>query len=159
MIINLSPSPYPRRGGPSCMTLILVFFAAGAGMYLFSNVEQVVDVIVPTVTPEPTRSAESFAFSAALYNRDGDTEKAIDSYRKAIALDPDNSNYYIDLINLLTIEGDAEEALEIAEQVSLIAPDDAEVLVAVSSAYLTHENRGGEGRGEGEREGEKKEIP
>ena len=80
MIINRSPSPYPRRGGPSCLTLILVFLAGGAAVFLFSNVEQVVDVIIPTVTPEPTRSAESFAFSAALYNRDGDTEKSIDAY-------------------------------------------------------------------------------
>lgn len=141
MVINRSPSPYPRRGGPSCLTLILVFLAGAGAFYLFSNVEQVVEVIVPTPTPEPTRSAESFAFSAALYNRDGDTEKSIEAYRKAIALDPDNPNYYIDLIELLTIEGDAEEALEVAEQVSIIAPDDPDVLVAVSSAYLQNGER------------------
>ncbi|MFK7805966.1 MAG: tetratricopeptide repeat protein [Anaerolineae bacterium] len=141
MIINRSPSPYPRRGGPSCLTLILVFFAGVGAMFLFSNVEQVVDVIVPTVTPEPTRSAESFAFSAALYNRDGDSEKAIQAYRTAIQLDSDNPNYYIDLIDLLTIEGDAEEALDVAEQVSIIAPDDANVLVAVASAYLQNGER------------------
>lgn len=141
MVINRSPSPYPRRGGPSCLTLILIFLAGVGAFYLFANVEQVVEVIVPTPTPEPTRSAESFGLSAALYNRDGDTEKSIEAYRKAIALDPDNPNYYIDLIDLLTIEGDADEALEIAEQVSIIAPDDPKVLVAVASAYLKNGER------------------
>ena len=141
MVINRSKSPYPRRGGPSCLTLILVFLAGGAAVFLFSNVEQVVEVIVPTVTPEPTRSAESFAFSAALYNRDGETEKAIEAYRTAIRLDSNNTNYYIDLIDILTIEGNAEAALEIAEQVSIIAPDDPDVLVAVASAYLQNGER------------------
>lgn len=141
MVINRSPSRYPRRGGPSCLVIILFVAIAVASGVLFSNVEQVVEVIIPTETPEPTRSAESFAFSAQLYNRDGDTEKAIDAYRKAIALDPDNPNYYIELISLLTIEGDAVEALNIAEQVSLIAPDDPDVLVSVASAYLQNGER------------------
>ncbi|MFT7584917.1 MAG: tetratricopeptide (TPR) repeat protein [Cellvibrionaceae bacterium] len=121
--------------------LLLIILTAGGLITLFSNIEQVVQVIIPTITPEPTRSAESFAFSAALYNRDGDTEKSIEAYRKAIVLDSNNPNYYIDLINLLTIEGDAEEALEVAEQVSIIAPDDADVLVAVASAYLQNGER------------------
>lgn len=141
MVINRSPSPYPRRGGPSCLMIILFAVVAGASFALFSNVETVVEVIVPTETPAPTRSAESFALSASLYNRDGETEKAIEAYRKAIALDSDNSNFYINLIDLLTIEGDAEEALEVAEQVSLIAPDDPDVLVAVANAYLQNGER------------------
>ncbi len=141
MVINRSPSPYPRRGGPSCL-MIIVLIAVGIGIgFGFTNSDEIVQVIVPTVTPEPTRSAESFAFSAQLYNRDGDTEKAIEAYRFAIDLDPDASNYYIELINLLTIEGDAVEALNVAEQVSLIAPDDPDVLVAVAAAYLQNGER------------------
>ncbi len=141
MVINRSPSRYPRRGGPSCLMIILLV-AIGAGLsVMVTNSEEIAQVIIPTVTPEPTRSAESFAFSAQLYNRDGDTEKAIEAYRFAIELDPDASNYYIELINLLTIEGDAVEALNIAEQVSLIAPDDPDVLVAVATAYLQNGER------------------
>ncbi len=114
--------------------MVIGVVVLAAAIYLTSNAEQVIDAIVPTPTPEPTRTAESFALSASLYRRDGEYDKAVESFEKAIQLDPQNSNYYVDLIRLLTLEGNAESALNWAEKVNLLSPNDDKVLVAAAAA-------------------------
>ena len=143
MIINRSPSRYPRRRGPSCMAILLIIATIFAFSFLFSNYEEVTSAIIPTQTPEPTRSAESFALSAALYKRDGEIEKAVESYINAKNLDAQNPNYYIDLIDLFTLVGDAENALKFAEEVSVNVKieDDPKVLTAIAQAYLLNGER------------------
>ena len=121
---------------------VAVTFVLGA--FVVSNAEEVREAIVPTPTPAPTRSAAELATSAALYERDGEVDNAIDAYQQAISLDADNVNYYLDLIDLLTARGetsDVEEALVRADQVKVKAPGEPDVWAAVAAAHLTNGNR------------------
>ncbi len=140
MIIQRKPPRHPRSG-PSCLLVLLVAGAFALGMYVVSNAEEVRDVIVPTATPEPTRSAAEYATSAALYERDGEYENAVEAYEKAIALDESNLNYYLKLIDLLIMLGNPSEALTRAKQAMVMSPEEPEVWVALSSAHLANGNR------------------
>jgi tetratricopeptide (TPR) repeat protein len=140
MIIQRKPPRHPRSG-PSCLLVLLVAGAFALGMFVVSNAEEVRDVIVPTATPEPTRSAAEYATSAALYERDGEYENAVDAYEKAIAMDETNLNYYLKLIDLLITIGDPAEALTRAEQAMVMASEEPQVWVALASAHLANGNR------------------
>jgi tetratricopeptide (TPR) repeat protein len=121
---------------------VAVSFVLGA--FVVSNAEEVREAISPTPTPAPTRSAAEFATSAALYERDGEIDNAIEAYQQAISLDADNVNYYMDLIDLLTARGqtvDIEEALDRSNQVKVKAPGDSNVWASVASAHLSNGNR------------------
>lgn len=140
MIIQRKPPRHPGSG-PSCLVVLLVLSAFGLGMYVVGNADQVRDVIIPTATPEPTRSAAEYATSAALYERDGEYENAVEAYEQAITLDSSNINFYMKLIDLLITIGRPEDALRRAEQAMVIASERPEVWVALASAHLANANR------------------
>ncbi len=141
MYVDRTPSRYPRRGGPTCLTIVLLMVGIVAAYFLTTNAEEVIEAVIPTPTPEPTRTAESYALSASLYRRDGEISRAVESFETAIELDPTNVQYYIDLISLLTLEGDAENALLWAERVNVLEPNNDEVLTSVAAAYLLNGER------------------
>lgn len=141
MVIDRRPPRYPRRGGPSCLTLLVLLVGGIMLFFLGANANTLMDAIIPTPTAEPTRSAASYATSAALYQRDKDYDKAIASYESAITLDPENTQYYVALINLLTFTGNAEPALYWAERVLLLSSTDDRVLAAVAATYLLNGDR------------------
>jgi tetratricopeptide (TPR) repeat protein len=140
MIIQRKPPRHPGSG-PSCLLVFLVLSAFGLGMFVVSNAEHVRDVIIPTATPEPTRSAAEYATSAALYERDGEYENAVEAYEQAIDLDSSNINFYMRLIDLLITIGRPEDALRRAEQAMVIASEQPEVWVALSAAHLANADR------------------
>ncbi|MDX1662725.1 MAG: tetratricopeptide repeat protein [Candidatus Promineifilaceae bacterium] len=140
MIIQRTPPRHPRSG-PSCTLVIIVAVVFALGIYVVGNAEEVREVIVPTPTPAPTRSAVEYATSAALYERDGEYASAIEAYEQAIAMDTGNVNYFMSLVDLLIRAGRAEEALERAQQAKVLAPSDSQVWAAVSSAHLANGNR------------------
>ena len=72
---------------------------------LVVNADTVREAVVIPPTPEPTRSAASYAASAALLERDGDFEAAIEAYQQALRLDGSRVEFYIPLIDLLTQTG------------------------------------------------------
>jgi tetratricopeptide (TPR) repeat protein len=121
--------------------MLVVAAALVVLVYLIINREEVRTAIVPTPTPQPTRSAAEYATSAALFRRDAEYDQAIEAYNKAITLDPANVRYYLDLIDLLTTAGRAEEALERAEQAKVLAPEVPQVWAAIASAHLANANR------------------
>lgn len=123
------------------MLVLIVAVAMVLGVVIISNAEEVREAIIPTPTPEPTRSAVEYATSAALYERDGELEQAIEAYEQAIALDASNVNYYMALIELLTATNQAEKALERAEQAKVLASDNSAVWSSMASAYLANANR------------------
>lgn len=137
MIIERKPPRHPSSG-PSCLLVLLLVAAFGLGVYVVTNAEEVRDVIVPTPTPEPTRSAAEYATSAALYERDGEFDNAVEAYERAISLDSTNINYYLELIDLLTTIGRPEDALQRAEQAKVLASERPEVWVALASAHLAN---------------------
>lgn len=140
MIIKRRPPRHPRRG-PSCLLVILVAAAFAVGAYIVGNADDVREAIIPTPTPEPTRSAAEYAASAALYQRDGEFENAIEAYEQAISLDATNVNFYMDLIELLTFTNQAEDALSRAEQAKVLASGNPQVWVSVAAAHLANGER------------------
>ncbi len=140
MIIHRRSPTYPRRG-PSCLLVLIVIAVGVLGVYVISNAEEVRDAIVPTPTMEPTRSAAEHATSAALYERDGELENAIAAYEQAIVLDPNKIAYYLPLINLLTVTGNPEKALEWAEKAKVLAVDNDQVWAVVALAHISNADR------------------
>jgi tetratricopeptide (TPR) repeat protein len=108
---------------------------------VIQNDEEVRSEIIPTPTPEPTRSATEMAVLAELSHSDGNVEEAIAYYEEAIRLDGTNPEVYIRLIDLLVNEGDGERAVEKAEQATVLAPESDAVWTAAAAAYLAEGDR------------------
>ncbi len=140
MEINRTPPRYPRRG-PSCLLVLLVMAGIALGAYVITNAEQVRDTIIPTATPEPTRSATEYALLADLSERDGELDKAVEYYETAVRLDGTKPEFYIRLINLLVRTGDPVKALEVAEQATVLAPDNDDVWTAVAATHIANGDR------------------
>lgn len=140
MIIQRKPPRHPRRG-PSCLLVIFVIFGIAVSTYVIQNRDDVREIIIPTPTPEPTRSATEHAVLAELSKEDGDLDEAIDFYEQAIALDGTKPEFFIRLINLLVQQDQAEIAVEKAEQATILAPENDDVWTAAASAYLANGDR------------------
>lgn len=140
MIIKRTPPRHPRRG-PSCLLVIFVIFGIGVSLYVIQNAEEVREIIIPTPTTLPTRSATELAVLGALARDDGNNEEAIAAYEKAIQLDPTNVEFYTRLTNLLVEEGQSQRAVEVTQQGIILAPDNSNVWVAAAAAYIAEGDR------------------
>ncbi len=140
MEIRRTP-PRRRRSGPSCLLVIIVLVVVAAGVYIIANAETVRETIILPPTPEPTRSAASYAASAALLERDGDFSEAIDSYERSIRLDSSRIEFYLPLIKLLISTNQPEEALDWAQQAVILAPQNDEAWSALAGAHLAAGDR------------------
>lgn len=123
------------------MLVLFVLFGISVGLFVITRADEVRQTIIPTPTPEPTRSATEHALLADLSERDREFEEAVAHYETAIRLDATKPEFYIRLINLLVKIGQPEKALEAAEQVTVLAPDDDAVWTAEASAYLANGER------------------
>lgn len=140
MIIERKPPRHPRKG-PSCLLVIFVLFGIAVSTYVIQNRDDVRNIIIPTPTPEPTRSATEFAVLAELSKEDGQLDEAIEFYDQAISMDATKPAFFIRLIDLLVEEDQAELAVEKAEQVTILAPENDDVWTASASAYLANGDR------------------
>lgn len=140
MEIRRTP-PRRSRGGPSCLLVLVVIAAFAAGVFVITNAETVRDTIILPPTPEPTRSAASYAASGALLERDGDFEAAAAAYEEAIRLDGSRVEFYLPLIDLLVRTDQPEEALSWAEQAVVLAPDNDEVWAQLAASQLIYGDR------------------
>jgi tetratricopeptide (TPR) repeat protein len=135
MEIRRTP-PKRSRGGPSCLLVLLVIAAFAAGAFVIANADTVRETIILPPTPEPTRSSASYAASAALLERDGELNEAIDAYEQAILLDGARVEYYLPLVDLLVAVDRPEEALQWAEQAVILAPENSRVWSVLAGAQL-----------------------
>lgn len=140
MIINTKPRR-PSRSGPSCSLIIAVLMALAAGAFVIVNADTVREVVSIPPTPEPTRSAASYAATAALLREDGELVEAIELYEQAIRLDGSRVEFYIPLVELLTEENRVEDALTWAEQAVILAPENDRVWSGLAAAQLARGNR------------------
>jgi tetratricopeptide (TPR) repeat protein len=143
MVIKRTPPRRPR-GGPSCLLVLLVLAALAGAIYIIANIDQARDqfeILLPPPTPEPTRSAASYAASAALLERDGDFDAAVSAYEQAIKLDGSRVEFYIPLIERLIRLGKPEEALSWAEQAVILAPESDRVWSVLAGAQLVNGER------------------
>lgn len=140
MVIKNTRPSYPRRG-PSCLLVLFVLFGVSVAAFVMANAEVVRESIIPTAIPTATRSATEYALLADISEKNREFSNAIDYYQTAIRLDATRPEFFIRLINLLVQEGRPEEAIEAAEQVTILAPDNDRVWTAVASAYLANGDR------------------
>lgn len=140
MVINTKPRR-PSRSGPSCSLIIVVILAFAAGAFVVSNADTVRETITPPPTPAPTRSASSYAATAALLREDGELVEAIDLYQQAIRLDGSRVEFYLPLIELMTSEGQSEDSLTWAEQAVVLAPENDRAWAGLAAAHLAYGNR------------------
>lgn len=140
MIIERRDPPYPRRG-PSCLFVIFIGIGIVLGLFVIQNRDEVLEVIVPTPTPEPTRSATEFALLADIAEREGAWEEAAGYYAQAVQLDATKPEIYIRYIDLLIKLREAEEALARAEEAAVLAPENDRIWTAVASAYIANGER------------------
>ncbi len=140
MVIQRKPPRHPRRG-PSCLLVLFVLFGISVSFYVIQNRDQVREIIIPTATPEPTRSATEYAVLAELSKDDSEYDEAVAYYEQAIALDGTRPEFYIRLIDLLVKEDQAELAVEKAEQATVLAPDNDDVWTAAATAYIANGDR------------------
>lgn len=140
MVIKRTDPRYPRQG-PSCLLVLFVLFGIAVGIFVISNRDEVRNVIIPTPTPEPTRSATEFALLAKLSQDDGEYMTAIEYYENAVRLDATKPEFFTRLINLLVKTGQPERALEVAEQATILAPENDSVWAAVAAAHIANGDR------------------
>lgn len=140
MVIKRTPPRYPRRG-PSCLLVLFVGFGLVVALFIIQNAAEVREVIVPTPTPEPTRSATEYALLAIISLEDGAYTEALEYYDQALRLDATKPQIYIDYINLLIKTNRPEEALARGEEAIVLAPDNDAVWTAVAAAYLANGDR------------------
>jgi len=90
-------------------------------------------------TPTPTRTVNSYVVEGSTHFQAGNLEKAIESYQKAIAMEPDNTELMVELAKIQvyssnTLTTDAErrqrlqDALDVMDKAKALAPNDANVL-------------------------------
>jgi tetratricopeptide (TPR) repeat protein len=140
MVIKRTPPRYPRQG-PSCLLVLFVIVGVALGVFVIVNRDEVREAVIPTPTPAPTRSATEYALLADLSEQDGEYPKAIEFYENAVRLDATKPEFFIRLINLLVYTQQAERALEVAEQATILAPENDAVWTAAASAYIANGNR------------------
>lgn len=123
------------------MLVIVTAVVIGIGAYVITNREEVREAIIPTPIPEPTRSATEYALLADLSERDGELAEAVEYLETAVRLDATKPEFFIRLINLLVETGDPVRALEVADQATVLAPDNDDVWTAVAAAHIANGER------------------
>ncbi|MCP5100899.1 MAG: tetratricopeptide repeat protein [Chloroflexi bacterium] len=140
MVIERKDPKYPRQG-PSCLLVLFVIFGIVVAGFVMQNRDEVLEIIIPTPTAEPTRSATEFALLASLSLDDDDVPAAIDYLENALRLDSTKVQFFTDLINLYVETAQPELALEKAEDAIVLAPDNEDVWTAYAAAHIANADR------------------
>jgi tetratricopeptide (TPR) repeat protein len=85
--------------------------------------------------PDASRSAKLYSVLGYTYEQQKEYKKAIDAYRKAIALDRDNLDAIRGLAENLMNDGQTEAALEQYKVIADANPEDAQTYVRIAEIY------------------------
>ena len=109
-----------RRSNPFRVAVLTLLVAAA----IYVNQMVVPNVQPPFVpTPTATRAPESYLTEAEAYFDEGKLLKAIETYQKVVALQPDNPSIYVALARVQVFAGQYEDALQNAENAILLNAD------------------------------------
>jgi len=94
----------------------------------------------PALENQAERKADALAwFANGLFEEESEgPEKALDSYRKALTLDPGNVELAVRLSSDYLRRGDSAEALSVLKDAAKAAPKDPTPCLALSTIYLRH---------------------
>jgi tetratricopeptide (TPR) repeat protein len=90
---------------------------------------------VLSAVPDASRSAKLYSVLGYTYEQQKEYKKAIDAYRKAIALDRDNLDAIRGLAENLMNDGQTEAALEQYKVIADANPEDAQTYVRIAEIY------------------------
>jgi tetratricopeptide (TPR) repeat protein len=136
--MNVSPrrNLFYRKQGPNIYRLFFLIVMILGGVWLIREVDQgdVKPLFLPT--PTPTRYAESYSMEGDAQFTAGDMDAAIEAYKEAVRIDPNNAEVWAKLARIQTYSSsllttdDAQrerlaEALASAEKAIELAPDDS----------------------------------
>jgi tetratricopeptide (TPR) repeat protein len=138
-----------RFEAAGCRTRRIFLLLAGAALTLtgFPALGAVADAL-PTDPPETTRAldakgqrkADALAwFVNGLFEEESDgPEKALESYRKALALDPANTDLAIKVAYDYLRRGETADAISVLKDAVKAAPKEIAPYLALSATYLRH---------------------
>lgn len=97
----------------------------------------------PQLEPRGRRHADAIAwFANGLFEEESDgPEKALESYRKSLNLDPGNTQLAIKVSYDYLRRGDTAEAIAVLKDAAKAAPKESAPFLALSSIYLRHLNK------------------
>jgi tetratricopeptide (TPR) repeat protein len=136
--MNVSPrrNLFYRKQGPNIYRLFFLIVMILGGVWLIREVDQgdVKPLFLPT--PTPTRYAESYSMEGDAQFTAGDMDAAIEAYKEAVRIDPNNAEVWAKLARIQTYSSSLlttdnaqrerlAEALESAEKAVELAPDDS----------------------------------
>lgn len=117
------------------MRVLLLLLLISAAIYVYTMVMEERIEISSGSTPVPTRSASSYAAEAESLYLQGQLDEAILVYGQAIALDLGDVLLVIPVVRLLTLEKRTAEAIQLGEQVTEMAPENARAWAVLGMAY------------------------
>jgi tetratricopeptide (TPR) repeat protein len=118
---KLNMTRKPRRR-PNWFRIVLLLILIGAALYINQVVVPATPpLFVPTSTP--TKSPESFINQASDLFEEGKLTQAMDAYKEAIRVNPENSSNYINLARIQVWMGEYEEAVMNAQNALLQNPN------------------------------------
>lgn len=113
-----------RRQRPNWFRIILLVLLIAAGLYL----DRFVIPSTPSPfepTPTPTRAPESYITDAEELFKQGKLLQSIQAYQQAIAANPSEPTYYVDLARVQVFNGDYKDAQTSAENALLLNPNNS----------------------------------
>jgi tetratricopeptide (TPR) repeat protein len=136
-----------EAAGRRARQIFLLFASAAFALADFTALGAVADVL-PADVPETTRAldakgqrkADALAwFVNGLFEEESDgPEKALDSYRKALTLDPANTGLAIKVAYDYLRRGETAEAISVLKDAVKASPKETAPYLALSSTYLRH---------------------
>ena len=127
--------------------VFLLCASVAFGLAYFAAHGAVADLL-PADTPEAARALEAKAqrkadalawFVNGLFEEESDgPEKALESYRKALALDPANTDLAVKVAYDYLRRGETAEAISVLKDAVKAAPKETAPCLALSSTYLRH---------------------
>ncbi len=109
--------------------IILYVLVLSVAVFVFFRLDTIQPALLAKIGPEPTStpSIDYYISQAEAAYHEGELEQAIGFYRQALDMAPEDLQILFDLARLLTLTEDVdnlEEALSIADQMNLLAPED-----------------------------------
>ncbi len=129
-----------RRSSPLLRWLFMLVLIVAGGTFIYLNWDipgggSLPLANTPTPLPTPTRSAMSFQAEGDALYREGLLTGSVEAHARALDMEPEHIEMYVNMTRLLVWRGRPERGLEMARMALLIEPDNPQALTMLCMAY------------------------